>query len=117
MRSDEILISLELLDRIAKALPTCMVDDVHLGNRFGVLLRRLSKNLKTKVALSVSGDYIADHLGESPALVHPSTLPVPADLTCQAFSTHRKSLDANSGDTMLNPGTCLYGGYIKGHYL
>ena len=45
----EATVSLDLVERTAEALCTCVVDDVHLSNRFGELLRALSSELRGHV--------------------------------------------------------------------
>lgn len=46
----ETAVSLNLVERTAEALCTCVVDDVHLSNRFGELLQALATSLHTRVA-------------------------------------------------------------------
>lgn len=49
----EAIVSLDLVERTAEALCTCVVDDVHLSNRFGELLRALSSELRGHVSRMV----------------------------------------------------------------
>ncbi|KAL1952798.1 hypothetical protein VTO42DRAFT_4242 [Malbranchea cinnamomea] len=48
-KDSENAVSLELVERTAEALCTCVVDDVHLSNRFGELLQALASSLRSRV--------------------------------------------------------------------
>ncbi|KAI2345857.1 zinc finger transcriptional activator [Ophidiomyces ophidiicola] len=48
-KDSETAISLTLVERTAEALCTCVVDDVHLSNRFGELLQALVSSLRSRV--------------------------------------------------------------------
>ena len=56
IRGDEAAATLNLLERTAKALRTCAVDDVHLGNRLGALLNALVMRLQQKILTSKGGN-------------------------------------------------------------
>ncbi|KAI9786393.1 MAG: hypothetical protein M1839_006853 [Geoglossum umbratile] len=47
-KEDEVAISLSLMDRAINALRTCIVDDVHLGNRFADLLDTLTQRIRAR---------------------------------------------------------------------
>ncbi|KAK2751168.1 hypothetical protein FQN57_000245 [Myotisia sp. PD_48] len=47
--------TLSLVERTAEALCTCVVDDVHLSNRFGELLSALSSSLRNRVGQMNTG--------------------------------------------------------------
>ncbi|ODH14675.1 hypothetical protein ACO22_06533 [Paracoccidioides brasiliensis] len=48
-KDEETVVSLALVERTAEALCTCVVDDVHLSNRFGELLTALASSLRNRV--------------------------------------------------------------------
>ncbi|WEW56978.1 zinc finger transcriptional activator [Emydomyces testavorans] len=48
-KDSETAVSLTLVERTAEALCTCVVDDVHLSNRFGELLKALASSLRSRV--------------------------------------------------------------------
>ena len=48
-KDNEISVSLSLVERTAEALCTCVVDDVHLSNRFGELVQALAASLRNRV--------------------------------------------------------------------
>ncbi|KAH0558434.1 hypothetical protein GP486_004913 [Trichoglossum hirsutum] len=47
-KEDEVAISLSLMDRAISALRNCIVDDVHLGNRFADLLDTLTQRIRAR---------------------------------------------------------------------
>ncbi|KAJ9637853.1 zinc finger transcriptional activator [Coniosporium tulheliwenetii] len=53
---DDVAISLGLMDRAVEALRTCIVDDVHVGNRFADLLDTLTNRIRSRfVRMAPSG--------------------------------------------------------------
>lgn len=61
IREDEAAATLDLLSRTAKALGTCVVDDVHLANRFGACLDKLVAHSKrNKKGNAYSSEIITD---------------------------------------------------------
>ncbi|KAK2788420.1 hypothetical protein FQN51_002913 [Onygenales sp. PD_10] len=55
-KDDETVASLDLVERTAEALCTCVVDDVHLSNRFGELLQALASSLRTRVLRMIGNE-------------------------------------------------------------
>ncbi|EEP79880.1 predicted protein [Uncinocarpus reesii 1704] len=62
-KDSETAISLTLVERTADALCTCVVDDVHLSNRFGELLHALASSLRSRVVtIPTSEPSISGHI-------------------------------------------------------
>ncbi|QSS57949.1 C6 transcription factor [Histoplasma capsulatum] len=55
-KDEETVVSLELVERTADALCTCVVDDVHLSNRFGELLSALATSLRSRVMRAIRNE-------------------------------------------------------------
>lgn len=61
-------VSLGLMDRTVEALSTCVVDDVHLANRFGELIGTLSSRTRAAcVRMSKGGNGNSRGVSQSPA--------------------------------------------------
>lgn len=61
-------VSLTLMDRTVEALSTCVVDDVHLANRFGELIGTLSSRTRAAcVRMSKGGNGNSRGVSQSPA--------------------------------------------------
>lgn len=56
-KDEETVVSLDLVERTAEALCTCVVDDVHLSNRFGELLTALASSLRSRVMRGTGNEY------------------------------------------------------------
>ncbi|KKZ68804.1 hypothetical protein EMCG_05603 [[Emmonsia] crescens] len=56
-KDEETVVSLDLVERTAEALCTCVVDDVHLSNRFGELLIALASSLRSRVMRGTGNEY------------------------------------------------------------
>ncbi|KAL2361257.1 hypothetical protein RJZ56_005862 [Blastomyces dermatitidis] len=57
VKDEETIVSLELVERTAEALCTCVVDDVHLSNRFGELLTALASSLRSRVMGTLGNEH------------------------------------------------------------
>ncbi|KAI0123902.1 hypothetical protein BJ170DRAFT_101575 [Xylariales sp. AK1849] len=60
----DVELSISLMDRTVEALRTCVVDDVHLGTRFGDLLESLTNRLRDRFKHAPTGTLAQD--GKSP---------------------------------------------------
>ncbi|OJD17081.1 hypothetical protein AJ78_02781 [Emergomyces pasteurianus Ep9510] len=56
-KDEETVVSLDLVERTAEALCTCVVDDVHLSNRFGELLTALASSLRSRVMRTTGNEH------------------------------------------------------------
>ncbi|EAS28605.3 uncharacterized protein CIMG_09809 [Coccidioides immitis RS] len=91
-KDSETAISLTLVERTAEALCTCVVDDVHLSNRFGELLQALVSSLRSRVTIPTSEPSLSGHItpnngqmGRQPFEFHESMPPESKPIVTESF--------------------------------
>lgn len=95
--------SLELVERTAEALCTCVVDDVHLSNRFGELLQALSSSLRNRVGrMAPSESAFSRHMTPGannnmppPPPSFPMYEPMPPDVNVSMPESYERSMDGH----------------------
>lgn len=89
----DVELSISLMDRTVEALRTCVVDDVHLGTRFGDLLESLTNRLRDRFKHAPTNG--ASHDGRSPR-------PVPGEASKPgSVNGHVNGLDPGFADHSL----------------
>ncbi|GAB7351119.1 hypothetical protein MBLNU459_g1580t1 [Dothideomycetes sp. NU459] len=106
---DEMAVSLGLMDRTVEALSTCVVDDVHLANRFGELIGTLSSRTRAAcVRMGKGGNGNSRGVSQSPA---PQSTYVSHMSEQQSYSKGGGGAPANQQQWPFNPAppSALYG--------
>ncbi|PGH17447.1 hypothetical protein AJ80_04817 [Polytolypa hystricis UAMH7299] len=105
---DETAVSLSLVEQTAEALCTCVVDDLHLSNRFGELLQALAASLRSRVVRTQASE-MSQSGNEAPANIPPLQQHYQRhdggaqDMPPTAMDTFDRQIDASGMDHPMIP--------------
>lgn len=106
------MISMDLLERSVSALRSCIVDDIHVGNRFADMCEILLRHIRSRLVRMKNGNNSSSR-AESPGLISttaPPSIPNaagssgPNDLNGASFFLGADVYDPQSHEVMPPPG-------------
>src|SRR5437868_6087148 len=106
------MVSMDLLERSVTALRSCIVDDIHVGNRFADMCEILLRHIRSRLVRMKNGN-ISSSRAETPGPMNPTSLPSianaagsngPSDLNGTNFFLDAGMYDPQSHEVMPPPG-------------